>query len=76
MCKFYCRPIECNASGHKYETRTVQTATNRNGLLSSEIGRYSGILTARIMVNIHYVVHYYKAVSPKVCRLSVPQAGL
>lgn len=73
---YQCRHIECNSSGRKYETRTVQTATNINGLFSSEIGRYSGMLKARIMMNIHYAVEYYKAVSPKVCRHSVPQEGL
>lgn len=27
-------------------------------------------------MNVHYAVYYYKAVSPKVCRRSVLQAGL
>ena len=54
----------------------MQTAMNRNGLFSSEIGRYSGMLKARIMMNICYAVDCYKAVLTKLCRRSVPQAGL
>jgi len=73
---YECRPIECNSSGYKYETRTVQTATKRNGLFSSKMGTCSGMLKARIMINIRNAVDYYKADSPKVCRRSVPQAGL
>jgi hypothetical protein len=69
------RHIECNNSGHKYETRTVQTGTNRNGISSSELGRCSGMLKSRIMMNMHYAVDYYKSVSPKVCR-SFPHAAL
>jgi hypothetical protein len=73
---YQCRPIECNNSGHKYETRTVQTARNRTGISFSELGSCLGMLKSRIMMNIHYAVDCYKAVSPKVCRRSFPHAGL
>jgi hypothetical protein len=67
---YRCRPKDCNNSGHKYETRTVQTATNRNGISSSELGRCSHTLKSRIMMNVHYAVDNYKAVSPKVSSFS------